>query len=90
MFSKSSQQPVEIVQRIQVGLQGHGPAARLKICLQNHHESLGWYTAGCLSIPLHQVPLLEQALDRVRNHQASGESVDSPRGNLRIAESIEG
>jgi hypothetical protein len=53
-------------QRIQVTREGERPREpRLKICLESYEESLGWYTAASLSIPLHQLPLLEQALEQM-------------------------
>jgi hypothetical protein len=51
------------IQRIQVVLE---PRERAKICLESYDENLGWYTAASLSIPLHQLPLLEQAIERMR------------------------
>ena len=51
------------IQRIQVVLE---PSERAKICLESYDDSLGWYTAASLSIPLHQLPLLEQAIDHMR------------------------
>lgn len=53
-------------QRIDVLKQGQGADAHLKISLERFNECLGWYTAGALSIPLHQVPLLQQALDEIK------------------------
>jgi hypothetical protein len=54
------------IQRIQVVLE---PAERAKICLESYDDNLGWYTAASLSIPLHQLPLLEQAIERMRAHE---------------------
>ena len=54
---------VSPIQRIQVTVE---PARRAKICLESYDDNLGWYTAASLSIPLHQLPLLEQALERIR------------------------
>ena len=51
------------IQRIQVTLE---PRDRAKICLESYDDNLGWYTAASLSIPLHQLPLLEQAIERMR------------------------
>lgn len=51
------------IQRIQVLLE---PQQRAKICLESYDDNLGWYTAASLSIPLHQLPLLEQAIERMR------------------------
>ena len=55
------------IQRIQVLLE---PRERAKICLESYDDNLGWYTAASLSIPLHQLPLLEQAIDRMRADNA--------------------
>jgi len=55
------------IQRIQVFLE---PECA-KICLESYDDTLGWYTAGSLSIPLHQLPLLEQAIERMRVHAAA-------------------
>lgn len=52
------------IQRIQVLLE---PSERAKICLESYDDNLGWYTAASLSIPLHQLPLLEQAIERMRS-----------------------
>ena len=51
------------IQRIQVTVE---PTRRAKICLESYDDNLGWYTAASLSIPLHQLPLLEQAIERIR------------------------
>lgn len=56
------------IQRIQVFLE---PADRAKICLESYDDNLGWYTAASLSIPLHQLPLLEQAIERMRAFTAT-------------------
>jgi hypothetical protein len=58
------------IQRIQVVLE---PAERAKICLETYDDNLGWYTAASLSIPLHQLPLLEQAIERMRARNAAPE-----------------
>ena len=55
------------IQRIQVLLE---PSERAKICLESYDDNLGWYTAASLSIPLHQLPLLEQAIERMRSLEA--------------------
>lgn len=51
------------IQRIQVTVE---PSQRAKICLESYDHNLGWYTAASLSIPLNQLPLLEQAIERIR------------------------
>ena len=64
-------------QRIEVTLEtGQGPK-RLKISLESHDSTLGWYRAASLSIPLHQVPLLEQAIERMRTIEPAEKLTDS-------------
>lgn len=53
-------------QRIQVTKETQGADTTVKIALERYNECLGWYTAGALSIPLHQLPLLQQALDEMK------------------------
>ena len=65
------------IQRIQVFLE---PADRAKICLESYDDNLGWYTAASLSIPLNQLPLLEQAIERMRAFTATAKQ--SPAGNI--------
>jgi len=37
----------------------------VNITVERYDSALGWYTAGALSLPMCQVPLLEQALDEL-------------------------
>lgn len=53
-------------QRIEVTKEVAGANATVKISLERYSETLGWYAAGALSIPLHQLPLLQQALDEMK------------------------
>ena len=53
-------------QRIDVLKQGQGADAQLKISIERFDECLGWYLAGGLTIPIHQVPLLQQALEETK------------------------
>ena len=53
-------------QRIEVTKQVEGAETTVKISLERYSEGLGWYAAGALSIPLHQLPLLQQALDEMK------------------------
>jgi hypothetical protein len=54
------------LQRIHVAVENHqSKAKRVKITVEAFDEGLGWYTAGSLSLPLHQLPLLEQALQEI-------------------------
>lgn len=50
-------------QRVYVDVEAGLEPKRVKICLESHDEGLGWYTAASLSIPLSQLPLLQQALE---------------------------
>lgn len=53
-------------QRIDVVKLGQGADAQLKISIERFNECLGWYTAGALTIPNHQLPLLQQALEEIK------------------------
>ncbi|HTD87331.1 MAG TPA: hypothetical protein VK850_12205 [Candidatus Binatia bacterium] len=65
------------IQRIQVFFE---PSDRAKICLESYDDNLGWYTAASLSIPLHQLPLLEQAIERMRALTANAQQAQG--GNI--------
>ena len=56
----------ENAQRVQVELERHVYGKRVKIRLENYDSGLGWYTSGSLAVPLHQLPLLEQAIEDMR------------------------
>ena len=60
--SKTTQE----TQRIEVELDSTAVEKRVKIRVQSYDERLGWYTAGSLSLPMHQLPLLEQAIEEMR------------------------
>jgi hypothetical protein len=64
-----SQEPKKFqqCQRIDVVKQGNGADAQLKISIERFDECLGWYMAGGLTIPIHQVPLLQQALEEMKS-----------------------
>lgn len=64
--SKSSESSA----RIQADLQTTSAGRQVKIRLENYDEGLGWYTSGCVTIPLHQLPLLEQAIGEMRSQSA--------------------
>jgi hypothetical protein len=55
----------EDCQRVQVIRQGNGPEQVVKITVERYNQCLGWYTAGSIAIPQHQLPLLQQALDEL-------------------------
>ena len=58
-------------QRIQVEIEpisvgGQPCDKRVKIRVENYDETLGWYPSGSLTLALHQLPLLEQAISEMR------------------------
>jgi hypothetical protein len=67
----SHSRAVEQSERIDVELELHPLEKRVKIRVESHDERLGWYTAGSLSLGLHQLPLLEQAIEQLRAAQAA-------------------
>jgi len=76
------------MQRLQVDLEGQPAARRLKISVESYAEGLGWYPAGSLTFPIHQLPLLEQALLELRQReepQIPNESNVVPFPGLTIA-----
>lgn len=52
-------------QRINVEREVKDGEKVIKVVVERHDESLGCYTAGALTLPLHQLPLLQQALQDV-------------------------
>ena len=64
-------QTAEQAQRIDVEILSCASGKRVKIRIENHDDNLGWYTAGSLTLPLHQLPLLEQAIQEMRNRESS-------------------
>ena len=49
-------------QRLQVTRDMEGEQQVVRITVERFDACLGWYTAGALSLPVCQLPLLEQAL----------------------------
>ena len=68
-------QPLEQSQRIQVEMERHRQGKLVKIRVEHYDERLGWYTSGSLSLPLHQLPLLEQAVEEMRTYESSEETL---------------
>jgi len=62
------------IQRVQVEMERQ-PGNRVKIRVENYDEQLEWYTAGSLSLPMHQIPLLEQALERLRAQELAEDKI---------------
>jgi hypothetical protein len=63
------------VQRIQVELERCAQGKLVKIRLERYDECLGWYTSASLSLPLHQLALLEQAVHEMRACESSSEPI---------------
>ncbi|MEW6156537.1 MAG: hypothetical protein AB1813_03855 [Verrucomicrobiota bacterium] len=61
-------------QRVRVEMEPHLSGMRVKILVESHDERLGWYPAGTLTVPLEQLPLLEQAVEEMRRRARSEES----------------
>lgn len=49
-------------QRVQVTRETQGHDQVVRISVERYHATLGWYTASALTLPLCQLPLLEQAI----------------------------
>lgn len=47
-------------------MERHSQGKRVKIRVENYDRGLGWYTSGSLTVPLNQLPLLEQAVQQMR------------------------
>jgi hypothetical protein len=69
--TKSADQ--EDVQRVQVSVERDAAGQRVRIEVENHDAVLGWYTSGSVILPLHQLPLLEQAIEEMRRQPANEE-----------------
>jgi hypothetical protein len=52
----------EQVQRLRVEMEAQETGKQAKIRIESYDVHLGWYTSGSLSLPLHQLALLEQAI----------------------------
>jgi hypothetical protein len=67
MVEEAKQLSSESSQRVQVEMEQHPQGRRVKIRVESYDAGLGWYTAGCVTVPLHQLPLVEQAIDDMRH-----------------------
>lgn len=54
---------------MEVSRESTGGEQVVKITVERHDDILGWYSAGSLSIPLCQLPVLEQALAELSRSQ---------------------
>lgn len=66
MLSSLPQQSLDHAQRVQVEMQAAPAGKRVVMRLESYDEGLGWYSSGSLVLPLHQLPLLEQAIADMR------------------------
>jgi hypothetical protein len=66
---------VSQLQRINVEMEQHQQGPQVRIRIEHYEQNLGWYPAGSLLLPLHQLPLLEQAVAEMRACQPSEESL---------------
>lgn len=57
-------------QRIGVEMESQPTGKRVKVRIESYDEHLGWYTSASLMLPLHQLPLLEQAIADLRGGQS--------------------
>jgi hypothetical protein len=76
MVEEAKQLTSESSQRVQVEMQRHPQGKRVKIRLESYDDILGWYTAGCVTVPLHQLPLVQQAIDDMRHLSTENEFAD--------------
>lgn len=78
--SKAQAQSQRIRVEVEPGFaDGHPFDKRVKIRVENYDEFLGWYPSGSLTLALHQLPLLEQAISEMRAGNA---------GNMPCADKI--
>ena len=66
-------QSSESSQRIQLEMDVTSSGKRVKIRVERYDDGLGWYTSASLAMPLHQLPLLEQAVDEMRRSSRTEE-----------------
>jgi hypothetical protein len=69
---------LEQSQRVQVEIETQGSGKCVKIRVESHDPCLGWYTSGSLGLPLHQLPLLEQAVRQLGCQAVSEDSGGTP------------
>jgi hypothetical protein len=75
-------------QRVHMDLERHHSGDRVVIEVENHDEGLGWYTSGSLTLPLEQLPLLEQAIEAMRARCRSeeyGKIIPFPAAQAQVA-----
>jgi hypothetical protein len=78
MLTFSATEKSEAPQRIAVEMESCESGKRVRLRLESYDAKLGWYPAGCLSLPLHQLPVLEQAIAEMRSEESSCEIIPFP------------
>jgi len=68
---KSTTASSSVCERIQVEFDTATEGKRVKIRLESHDANLGWYSCGSLTLPIQQLPLLEQAIADLRSARQS-------------------
>lgn len=76
LMLEPSQQLLQHAQRVQVEMQTDADEKRVAIRLESFDDGLGWYSSGSLTLPLAQLPLLEQAIAEMRRSKSSREDDD--------------
>ena len=73
----SPSQPVfEHAQRVQVELLEQPAGKSVAIRLEAYDEGLGWYSSGSVTLPISQLPLLEQAIAAMRSQSVVTQSAE--------------
>lgn len=78
MLTFKTSENTETPQRIAVEMESFETGKRVRLRLESYDEKLGWYPAGCLSLPLHQLPVLEQAIAEMRSQETGCEIIPFP------------
>lgn len=63
-------------ERVQVDLEREFPEARVRLAVERYDDARGWCLVNSISLPLHQLPLLEQALEELRGGSHKKEAAD--------------
>ena len=66
-------------QRVQVTREMQGDDPVVRISVERFHRVLGWYTASALTLPVCQLPLLEQAIAELSSVERNNNEADSGR-----------
>lgn len=77
--------PLQQAQRLHITLEGDSSAQRVNLKVESYADGIGWYAAGSISFPIHQLPLLEQAIADIsrQSDSASGPAEIIPFPGLR-------